>query len=158
MTIMATLLSILMMFIVMFARIKRDQQPTSLKRIILPPIFMSTGFIMFLFPPMHVQFLYAVESLLIGMLLSIPLILTSKFEINGSDIFLKRSRSFMFILMGLFLLRLGMRFYLEEYVSFYEAGGLFYILAVGMIFPWRVAMAYKYKQLLETRKKSSPIG
>lgn len=155
MTIAISLLSLLMATIFMAVRVKRAKQAISLKQIVLPPLFMSTGFAMFLYPPMHVPLLYAVESLFLGMLLSVPLILTSKFEVKGPDIFLKRSKSFMAILMGLFLLRMGLRVYLEEYISFYETGGLFYILAIGMIFPWRIVMALKYKQLIETLKNGS---
>lgn len=147
MTVISTGISVIMAFIVLTIRLRKSKQPTSLKQIILPPLFMSSGFIMFLYPPMHVHILYAIESLITGMCLSIPLILTSKFEVRGTDIFLKRSKAFMFILLGLIILRLAMKSYIGDYVSFYETGGLFYILAVGMIFPWRIAMAIKYRQL-----------
>lgn len=155
MTIAITLMSLIMATIVMAVRIKRAKQAISLKQIVLPPLFMSTGFIMFLYPPMHVPVLYAVESLFMGMILSIPLILTSKFEVKGPDIFLKRSKLFVLILLGLFLTRMGLRVYLEEFISFYETGALFYILAIGMIFPWRIAMAIRYKQLIESIKNGS---
>jgi membrane protein CcdC involved in cytochrome C biogenesis len=42
-----------------------------------------------------------------------------------------------------------MKIYIGENVSYMETAGMFYILAVGMIFPWRLAMLYKFKQLQE---------
>lgn len=147
MAVIATIGSIIMAFIVLMVRLRRANKPTSFKQIILPPLFMSTGFSMFLYPPMHVHLAYAMESLITGVCFSIPLILTSKFEIKGNEIFLKRSKAFFFILLGLVVIRLIAKVYIEEFVSFYETGALFYILAVGMIFPWRIAMAFKFKQL-----------
>ena len=145
--IMATLVSIFMAIFVLIIRIRRSQRPTTLKQIIMPPLFMSTGFGMFLYPPTHVQATYAIESLITGMCFSIPLILTSKFEIKGNEIFLKRSKAFMFILLSLFILRMVARIYIGEVISIYETGALFYLLAIGMIFPWRIAMALRFKQL-----------
>ncbi|HJV45554.1 MAG TPA: cytochrome c biogenesis protein CcdC [Bacillota bacterium] len=146
MTIISTIVMFIMAGLVIIIRLKKSKEPTSMKKIILPPLFMSTGFSMFFYPTMQVHLLYAIESLIIGMVLSIPLILTSNFEVKGREIFLKRSKSFIFILLGLFILRTIVKVYIGEQISYYETAGLFYILAVGMIFPWRLAMLYKYKQ------------
>lgn len=157
MTVAVTILSILMAGFVLAVRVKRAKHPTSLKQIILPPVFMSTGFSMFLFPPLRVDWYYALESLLLGLLLSLPLIFTTKFEIKGADIYIKRSKLFMFILLGLFLSRMVMRHFLEEYVSFFEASGMFYLMAVGMIFPWRVIMLVRYLRMLKAVNSRSAI-
>nr|WP_120189982.1 cytochrome c biogenesis protein CcdC [Ammoniphilus oxalaticus] len=146
-TVIATIGSILMAFIVLTIRLRRANRPTSMKQIILPPLFMSTGSMMFLYPPTRVDAIFALESLFMGMILSIPLILTSKFELRGDQIFMKRSKAFAFILIGLLLVRLAAKVYVGEHVSLFETGGLFYLLAVGMIFPWRIAMAFRYRQL-----------
>ena len=148
--VIATIGSIIMAFIVLMVRLRRAKQPTSFKQIILPRLFMSTGFFMFLYPPTHISLAYAIESLITGMIFSIPLILTSKFEIRNNEIFLKPSKAFIFILLGLFVIRLGAKVYIGDLVSIYETGALFYILAVGMIFPWRIAMAVRFKQLHRT--------
>jgi len=135
-----------MALIVIYVRTKKSKEPTSIKKILLPPVFMSTGSIMFLYPPMQVHVLYAIESLIVGMIFSIPLILTSNFEVKGKEIFLKRSKSFVFILLGLLILRTIIKFFVGDVISVYETGGLFYILAIGMIFPWRIAMYLRFKQ------------
>ncbi|MBP1931618.1 CcdC family protein [Ammoniphilus resinae] len=135
-----------MALVVIYVRNKKSKEPTSIKKILLPPVFMSTGSIMFLYPPMQVHVLYAIESLIVGMIFSIPLILTSNFEVKGKNIFLKRSKSFIFILLGLLILRTIIKFFVGDVMSVYETGGLFYILAIGMIFPWRIAMLFRFKQ------------
>jgi membrane protein CcdC involved in cytochrome C biogenesis len=131
----------------LFVRMKAAKRPTSAKKIILPPVFMSTGALMFLFPMFRVEFLQVIEALAIGMLFSILLIKTSKFEIKDNDIYLKRSKAFMYILVGLLLVRLLAKIILSATIDVGELGGMFWILAFGMIVPWRLAMLFEYKKL-----------
>lgn len=131
----------------LFVRMKAAKRPTSARKIILPPVFMSTGALMFLFPMFRVEFLQVFEALAIGMLFSILLIKTSKFEIRDNDIYLKRSKAFMYILVGLLLVRLVAKMILSATIDVGELGGMFWILAFGMIVPWRVAMLIEYKKL-----------
>ncbi|GAB7386426.1 CcdC family protein [Bacillaceae bacterium] len=143
----SSIFAILMTVFVTFIRLRAAKKPTSTARIILPPIFMSTGFAMFLLPEMQVPLLHAIEALIVGMLLSYPLIATSKFEIKGNEIYLKRSKSFIFILIALVIFRLILKTFVGEHVSMLETSGLFYLLAFGMIFPWRIAMLVHYRRL-----------
>jgi membrane protein CcdC involved in cytochrome C biogenesis len=131
----------------LFVRMKAAKRPTSAKKIILPPVFMSTGALMFLFPMFRVEFLQVIEALAVGMLFSILLIRTSKFEIKDNEIYLKRSKAFMYILVGLLLVRLVAKVILSATIDVGELGGMFWILAFGMIVPWRVAMLIEYKKL-----------
>ncbi|GEN36706.1 MULTISPECIES: CcdC family protein [Aneurinibacillus] len=147
MTILSAVIGVFMAMMVFFIRMRASKKPASLKKIILPPFFMSTGFSMFLYPPMHVHVTYALFAFFVGTLLSYPLIVTSKFEVIGKDIYLKRSKAFVFILIGLVLLRLALKSYVGMYVSMEETAGLFFILAFGMIVPWRIAMYVEYMKL-----------
>jgi membrane protein CcdC involved in cytochrome C biogenesis len=133
--------------LVMVMRIRSAKKPASAKKIILPPVFMSTGALMFLFPMFHVSFLEVIEAASVGMLFSILLIKTSKFEIRDNDIYLKQSKAFVFILIGLLILRIIMKTYLSSTIDVGELGGMFWILAFGMIVPWRVAMYLNYRKL-----------
>lgn len=54
MIVVSSILAIVMAVIVMAVRIKSSEKPATAKKIILPPIFMSTGALMFLFPVFHV--------------------------------------------------------------------------------------------------------
>ena len=107
MVIVASIGAILMAIFAMFIRIKAAKKPASAKKILLPPVFMSTGALMYIFPEFRLSFMEIIESVIIGMLFSILLIKTSKFEIRDDEIYLKQSRAFMIIrlipLMDLFL-------------------------------------------------------
>ncbi len=102
---------------------------------------------MFLYPPARVNLDEAVEALLVGALFSLLLIRTSSFEKRSDEIYLRRSKAFVFILVGLLLLRIVMKLILGQHISIEETSGLFFILAFGMIAPWRIAMYYKFKKL-----------
>lgn len=136
-----------MAIFVTFMRMKAAKKPASAKKIILPPIFMSTGALMFIFPIFRVHFLQIIEALSVGILFSILLIKTSKFEVRGREIFLKRSKAFAFILIGLLIVRVIAKLVLSSTIDFGELSGMFWILAFGMIVPWRVAMYLQFKKL-----------
>lgn len=131
----------------LYVRMKAAKSPTSVKKIILPPVFMSTGALMFIFPMFRVGFYQVLEALFVGMLFSILLIKTSKFEVKDNDIYLKRSKAFIYILVGLLVVRLVAKMVLSLSIDVGELGGMFWILAFGMIVPWRIAMYIQYKKL-----------
>ena len=143
----SSIAALLMGMAVIFVRMKASLKPVSAKKIILPPIFMSTGALMFLHPYFRVTGAEIVEAALVGMLFSIVLIKTSKFEVRDNDIYLKRSKAFAFILMGLLLIRLAGKAILSREIEVGQLSGMFWILAFGMIIPWRVAMYLQYKKL-----------
>ncbi|MBP2240241.1 membrane protein CcdC involved in cytochrome C biogenesis [Cytobacillus eiseniae] len=131
----------------MFVRMKAAKKPATAKKIILPPVFMSTGAFMFIFPYFRVTPIEIVEAASVGMLFSILLIKTSKFEIRENEIYLKRSKAFMYILVGLVVIRMAGKLILSSSIDYGELSGMFWILAFGMIVPWRVAMYYNFKKL-----------
>ncbi|WP_226579018.1 CcdC family protein [Halobacillus litoralis] len=130
-----------------FVRLRASRQPASVKKIILPPLFMSTGALMFVFPIFRVQWSQVLEAVLIGVLFSIFLIRTSKLEVRGGDIYLKPSKSFIVILFGLLLVRIIFKLIIGQHVPFGETSGMFFLLAFGMIVTWRLAMLKQYLAL-----------
>ncbi|WP_264804235.1 CcdC family protein, partial [Cytobacillus sp. NCCP-133] len=98
--------AVFMAIFVMFIRMKAAKKPASAKKIILPPIFMSTGALMFVVPYFRVTPTEILEAASVGMLFSILLIKTSSFEIRDNEIYLKRSKAFAFILIGLLVVRI----------------------------------------------------
>lgn len=128
-------------------RAKVARQPTSTKRIILPPILMSTGALMFIFPQFRVETYQIIEALVIGMFFSIFLIKFTKFEIRNDKIYLIPSKLFIFILFGLLIIRLIIKLIIGSTISFGETSGLFFLIAFGMMITWRIAMLIKYHQL-----------
>ncbi|KMY19534.1 CcdC protein domain-containing protein [Bacillus pumilus] len=147
MVLISSIIAICMAVAVMFIRIKSSAKPATAKKIILPPIFMSTGALMFFVPMFRVTGAEFLEAITVGMFFSIFLIKTSKFEIRGNEIYLKRSKAFVFILIGLLVLRIGMKTILSSSIDYGSLSGMFWILAFGMIVPWRVAMYLSFRKL-----------
>ncbi|MGM8365051.1 CcdC family protein [Virgibacillus sp. W0181] len=145
--IVSTIFAACMAVTMIFIRLKAAQKPASVKKIILPPLFMSTGAFMFLFPPFQLKGIEVIEALGIGMVFSIFLIRTSKFEIRNKDIYLIPSKSFVFILFGLLIIRIVIKLIIGSTISLGETSGMFFLLGFGMIFTWRMAMLYKFYKL-----------
>ncbi|WP_338469421.1 cytochrome c biogenesis protein CcdC [Niallia sp. XMNu-256] len=139
--------AILMAIFAMIVRMKAAKKPASVRKILLPPLFMSTGALMYIFPEFRLNPMEILESVAIGMLFSLLLIKTSKFEIKGKDIYLKRSRAFAIILIGLLVVRIVAKLILSSTIDMGELSGMFFLLAFSMILPWRLAMYRDYKRL-----------
>lgn len=140
-----------MALLAIFVRTRRSSKPVNAVKIIMPTLGMSTGFLMFAAPAFRVPAMWAVLAFLAGMLLfSYPLIRGSRLELHGDKVFVKKSKSFAFVLLGLLALRMALHSYIEQYISLPQTGALFFILAFGMLLPWRAAMLLQYRRLLRT--------
>lgn len=155
--IITTVGALFMGLLAIFVRSKSAKRPVSVKKIILPPIFMSTGALMFVFEEFRVAPLQIIEALIVGMLFSIILMKTTKFEVRQAAIYMKRSKAFPFILFGLLLIRLIGKLILSNTIDVGELGGMFWILAFGMIVPWRIAMLVKYKKMETELKENGSV-
>ena len=137
-------------------RVRETQRPVTAKKILIPPLGMASGFSMFLVPQMRVPVTWGLTAFLAGAaLLSYPLIHTSALTRSGDAILLKRSPAFLFILLALVAVRLAARSYVEQYVDAIQTGSLFFLLAFGMLLPWRVVMYLRYRAL--TRGPASKL-
>lgn len=133
---------------VIFIRMKSSHRPVTIKKIIIPPLGMTTGFIMFIEPQVRIPFLWGILAFLVGwFIFSYPLIRGTKFEKVDGQIFIQRSRSFVYILLGLLTLRLLLHGYIEAHISVPQTAALFFLLAYGMITHWRIAMYRQYQQI-----------
>ncbi|MGM0883529.1 MAG: CcdC family protein [Bacillota bacterium] len=129
-------------------RIRAGKQPTSLRKIIIPPLGMATGFIMFAFSVTHIPWGWGLSAFGTGMLIfAFPLIVTTRLERVESEIYIRRSKAFIFIMITLFAIRLSLHSIVEQYMSIPQTGAIFYLLAFGMIIPWRLAMVSDYMRL-----------
>lgn len=131
----------------MVVRMKAANKPASVRKIILPPVFMSSGALMYIVPEFRLTSMEILEAVAVGMLFSILLVKTSKFEIRDKEIYLKRSKAFIFILVGLLVVRLVAKTLLSSTIEFGQLSGMFFLLAFSMIVPWRVAMYRSYMKL-----------
>jgi membrane protein CcdC involved in cytochrome C biogenesis len=129
-------------------RMRETNAAVTARKIVIPPLAMSTGFFMFVAPQARVPVRWAVAALLVGALvLSWPLALTSKLTRVGDEIRMVRSRAFLWILAGLVAVRFAARGYVETMINPVQTGALFFLLAFGMIGRWRVGMYLEFQRL-----------
>jgi len=136
---------------VMVWRIRETQRPVTAAKILIPPMGMTSGFCMFVVPETRVPVSWGLVAFAIGALfLSYPLVRSSSLWRSGDVILLKRSRAFLVILLALVAVRLAARHYVERYVDAVQTGSLFFLLAYGMLLPWRVVMYLRYRALVRS--------
>ncbi|GKV64519.1 MULTISPECIES: CcdC family protein [unclassified Sporosarcina] len=143
----STVIFLVMTTFVYTMRAKASNKPIQVKKIILPPLFMSTGMLMFLFDEFQVPWTQVLEASLVGLIFSAFLIKTTKFEMKEDGIYLQKSKAFLIILFSLLILRMIGKIVLSNSIDVGELGGMFFILAFSMILPWRIGMLVKYKKL-----------
>ena len=137
--------ALFMGIVVIVIRMKAQKFPVNEKKIILPPIFMSTGALMYVIPYFRLTG-EILESIILGVIFSSVLIWTSHFEVQG-EVYMKRSKAFPIILISLLIIRTIIKIFISSSIDPGEIGGMFFLLAFSMIVPWRLAMLYKYKNV-----------
>ncbi|MFB5663997.1 CcdC family protein [Alteribacillus sp. HJP-4] len=159
--IISTFGAAVMAMIAIFIRMKAIKKPATVKKIILPPVFMSTGFLMFIYEPARLTPAQVLEALSVGILFSMLLIKTSSFEIRENNIYMKRSKAFVFLLFGLLVARVLFKLIIGDAINVEELAGMFFILAYGMIIPWRIFMLIRFKKMekeKQTQEKEAAIA
>ncbi len=146
----STIVALLMGIVASFVRVKASARPTNAKKILIPPLAMSTGMLQFLVPAFRLTWLEVGEALLVGLIFSVFLIKTSNFEKRNGEVYLSRSKAFFIVVFVLLAIRTAMKAFIGAEVNIFATGGLFYLIAWGMIVPWRIAMYQKYKQIMAT--------
>ena len=129
-------------------RVREGRSAVTARKILIPPVGMSTGFCMFLVPAFRVPWTWALFAFLIGAIaLAYPLLLTSRLERTGETIMMKRSGAFFAVIIVLAAVRYFARGYFDRLLTIEQTGGLFFILAFGMILRWRLSMFFEYRAL-----------
>jgi membrane protein CcdC involved in cytochrome C biogenesis len=138
-------------------RIREARGAVSIKKIVMPPLGMATGFSMFVVPAFRVPWSWAATAFLTGAVaLAYPLLLTTRLVRQGDLIMMQRSNAFFTVILGLAAIRLMARGYLDTVLSAQQTGGLFYLLAFGMIVRWRAQMLLEYRRLTLSDPATSP--
>jgi len=133
---------------VLIWRVREGQTPVTLKKILIPPAGMATGFCMFIVPAFRFPWTWALIAFLIGaILLAYPLLRTSRLHREGDVVMMKRSSAFLIVIVVLALVRFIARGYFDRIMTIEQTGGLFFILAFGMILRWRMSMYFEYRAL-----------
>lgn len=129
-------------------RFRETRTPVTTRKIVIPPMGMATGFLMFLRPNMRIPWPLALGAFLFGALvLSVPLARTSSLEAQGDVVMMRRSHGFLVILLGLLALRLLLHEWVGGLLPPRQTAALFFVLAFGMILRWRVGMLMRYRAM-----------
>ena len=121
-----------------------------MRKIVAPPLGMSTGLCMFVVPAFRLPILWAVAAIIAGAtLLAYPLLRTSRLHLDpaSGSVSIQRSPAFFFVFGALALLRLGAHAWIGSFLSLPQTAGLFFLLAYGMILRWRIDMVREFKGL-----------
>ena len=119
-------------------------------RLLIPIIFFLPGLSIILNP--HVQLSWAESSsaILLGVLLSLPLIFTTQYEQRENQhIYAKKNLNFVIAFIIVFTLRFILRGYFTEMPG-KTVTALFMLVAISYVVPWRIISYIKFRKLLHS--------
>jgi membrane protein CcdC involved in cytochrome C biogenesis len=118
------------------------------KKIVIPPLGMATGFCMFIVPAFRIPWSWAVGAFLLGAVaLAWPLLKTSRLVKQDDAVMMQRSTAFFTVVLVLAAIRIAARGYFDRILTVPQTGALFFVLAFGMIVRWRARMYFEYREL-----------
>ena len=120
-------------------------------RLLVPiPILLIGGTIAILQIKGHINIWYELAGLAFGILLSIPLIYTTNYEIrDDNNIYAVRNKAFFVSIVVLIVIRLLLRDYLATFGVQTEML-IFLAIGFGYVIPWRVASYTKFRKVKQT--------
>jgi membrane protein CcdC involved in cytochrome C biogenesis len=129
-------------------RLREAKTAVSLRKIVIPPLGMATGFSMFFVPAFRIPWAWAGLAFAIGaMALAWPLLLTTRLERRGDAVMMKRSSAFLVVILVLAAIRFAARGYFDTILTAKQTAGVFFILAFGMIICWRAKMLMDFRRI-----------
>jgi membrane protein CcdC involved in cytochrome C biogenesis len=129
-------------------RIREGRSAVTLRKIVMPPLGMATGFCMFIVPAFRVPWTWGLGAFFIGaVIFAYPLLLTSDLHLQNGVIMMKRSSAFFAVIIVLAVARYLARGFFDRFLTLEQTGALFYLLAFGMILRWRLKFLLAYRAL-----------
>ena len=129
-------------------RVREGRTAVTMKKIVMPPVGMATGFCMFIVPAFRVPWIWGLGAFVVGVIVfAYPLLLTSDLHLQSGVIMMKRSSAFFAVIIVLAAVRYLARGYFDRFMSLEQTGALFYLLAFGMILRWRAKLFFAYRAL-----------
>jgi membrane protein CcdC involved in cytochrome C biogenesis len=130
-------------------RLREVRTAISLRKIVLPPLGMATGFSMFFVPAFRIPWAWAAGAFLIGAVaLAWPLLLTTRLIRQGDTVMMKRSSAFLAVILVLAAIRFFARGYFDTLLTARQTAALFFILAFGMIVSWRAKLLIDFRKIM----------
>jgi membrane protein CcdC involved in cytochrome C biogenesis len=140
--------AVLGFLVIMAWRIQEGRSAVTVRKIVIPPLGMATGFCMFVVPQFRVPWMWALGAFVIGaLILAYPLVRTSRLALVGDTVMMHRSAAFFVVVVVLALVRFLARGYIDRFITLEQTAGLFFVLAFGMILRWRMSMYFEYRRI-----------
>ncbi|NQX71451.1 DUF1453 family protein [Paenibacillus alba] len=114
--------------------------------LLLPILYISTSLFQLFDPKLHIQGNQAITAILIGLVVAIPLIITTNFEVRSDGTYFKNNKTVIVILIGIFALR----FVFVETITSMDASTLaffFNLVTFSYIVVWRLASFTKFRRM-----------
>jgi len=129
-------------------RLREARTAASLRKIVIPPLGMATGFCMFFVPAFRIPWAWAGLAFLIGAVaLAWPLLLTTRLIRQGDAVMMKRSSAFLAVILVLAAIRFFARGFFDTLLTAQQTAALFFVLAFGMIVCWRVKLLIDFRKI-----------
>jgi membrane protein CcdC involved in cytochrome C biogenesis len=126
-------------------RVHEGRSVVTARKILIPPLGMSTGFCMFVAPQCRIPWVWALGAFFLGAtVLAYPLLRTSRLTRVGENVMMERSNAFFLVIIVLAIVRTAAHSYFDRYLSITQTGAIFFVLAFGMIVHWRLRMYRQY--------------
>ena len=119
-------------------------------KILIPMLYMLPGISFFLNLHLQLKLWEIGVASLLGVLLSVPLILTTNYEVRqDGQIYAQKSKSFFIALIAVVAIRIVLR----QYISGMDPAALstlFFTVAFSYVVPWRIASFIKYRKVAQS--------
>jgi len=134
-------------------RVHEGRSVVTARKILIPPLGMSTGFCMFVAPQCRIPWLWALCAFVLGAtVLAYPLLRTSRLTRVGDNVMMQRSNAFFLVIIVLAIVRTAAHSYFDRFLSITQTGAIFFVLAFGMIVHWRLRMYRQYLEITSTTR------
>jgi membrane protein CcdC involved in cytochrome C biogenesis len=140
-------------------RVHEGRSVVTARKILIPPLGMSTGFCMFVAPQCRIPWVWALGAFFLGAtVLAYPLLRTSRLTRVGENVMMERSNAFFLVIIVLAIVRTAAHSYFDHYLSITQTGAIFFVLAFGMIVHWRLRMYRQYLDITSATPTPAPTA
>lgn len=145
-TTVSIMISVLIFFFILRGQLSGMRKPLRKSGVVLllPIAFVSTSLTQLLDPSLHISSEQVILALTIGILVSLPLIATTHFEVRDGSTFIKRNKTVFAVLLLLFALRI-LAIATITTIDLSTLGFMCNLMTLAYIVTWRVVSFMKFR-------------
>jgi membrane protein CcdC involved in cytochrome C biogenesis len=96
----------------------------------------------------HLPMLEILTAVALGSILATPILLTTNYELREDQVYVKKSKTFIYIILALLVLRIALKSILYSLIPVTDQLVLTFIMATVYVTIWRVGSFVKFRRLL----------